>query len=154
MYIYMVKCIHENTHNGFSWVIWDQITCLLYSQMLQGIVFKKKKILLHNLHVIIKTRTLTSIFSYFWQPWVLTQGFTFARQILLLIPSPVLVGCFFFFQIGSCKLFAGAWLWTTILLISASWVAGITVVSTSAWSLVHFQFLSITIVPFSTAWVS
>jgi hypothetical protein len=34
-----------------------------------------------------------------------------------------------FFEIGSCELFAWGWLWTVILLISASWVAGITGVS-------------------------
>jgi hypothetical protein len=34
-----------------------------------------------------------------------------------------------FFEIGSHKLFPRGWLWTTILLISASWVARITDVS-------------------------
>jgi hypothetical protein len=31
-----------------------------------------------------------------------------------------------FFKIGSCELFDQGWLWTAILLISASWVARIT----------------------------
>jgi hypothetical protein len=36
-----------------------------------------------------------------------------------------------FFEIGSLKLFAWGWLWTSVL-ISASWVARITDVSTGA----------------------
>jgi hypothetical protein len=42
-------------------------------------------------------------------------------------PSPFLV--LGIFEIGSCELFAQDWLWTLILLISASWVARLTGIS-------------------------
>jgi hypothetical protein len=43
--------------------------------------------------------------------------------------SPFLWFFFFFFEIGSCELFAQGWLWPMILLISASWIDRITGVS-------------------------
>jgi hypothetical protein len=48
-----------------------------------------------------------------------------------------------FFKIGSRELFAQGWLWTTILLIPAFWVARITGVSHQclAWSLFFWLIL-------------
>jgi hypothetical protein len=66
---------------------------------------------------------------------VWTQGPMFARQTLLSFEpfcKPFLwwvFFVFFFFEIGSRELFAGGWLWTSVLLISASLVAKIMGVS-------------------------
>jgi hypothetical protein len=72
--------------------------------------------------------------NFFCSTGVWTQGLTIIRQALLLLEplhQPFLG--MFFFKIGSQGLFAWGWLWTAILLISASWVARITRVSYQCW---------------------
>jgi hypothetical protein len=69
------------------------------------------------------------LFIFLWcMGW--PQSLTLARQAFYHLSrsaSPVL--CWVFFEIGFQELFAQSWLWTMILLSSASWVARITGVS-------------------------
>jgi hypothetical protein len=53
-------------------------------------------------------------------------------------PALFMKGFFFFFEIGSHGTICPGWLWNTILLVSASWVARITGVS--HWRLTMFLF--------------
>jgi hypothetical protein len=78
-----------------------KVTCIQYFKTLTGAKKKIKKITL------------------FWRYWSLNSGPT-------LWPTPPALSCDgFFFEIGPQELFARSWLRTTILLISASWVARI-----------------------------
>jgi hypothetical protein len=69
------------------------------------------------------------IYVFTWQYWDLHSGpHACSTESTAWITLPALFGLGIF-QIGPCKLFAQGWLGTTILLISASWLARITGVS-------------------------
>jgi hypothetical protein len=82
----------------------------------------------------IPTLTDELVSFLFWQYWVWTQtwtqGLVFARQVLYHLShtfSPFYV--MGFFEIGSPELFTRGWLRTSVLWLSASWVARTTGVS-------------------------
>jgi hypothetical protein len=88
--------------------------------------------------------SLEFCFFFFWQFWGLNWGFMLARQVLT---SPALFFCNGFFPDRVSWMICPVWLWTVILLITTSWIVGISLIYPTGLSLDTFSLGTLTLDP-------